>query len=240
MVNNFRETIKSFKLSPYSRTEWSGYDSNPVVQASKYGNQFKQELGKLVEGFEGSADPAYVEASQTGGGYASVQAPYGLMGAKGDKGDKGDIGPAGPQGPTGVAGPTGPIGPQGPIGPKGDKGDKGEKGDKGDKGDRGEPGTSGNVTRLASSDTRNVNASPSSYWARGMGLYVEFKASAAIGIGNRASGTFGTLETTVPWGDPSGGPIIQEFKQGGNVRKRQSTGPAGAGTAAQHAWTAWS
>ena len=226
MVNRFREMIKSFNLSPYSRTEWSGYDSNPVVQASKYGNQFKQELGKLVEGFEGSADPAYVEATQTGGGYASVQAPYGLIGPKGEKGDKGDIGPAGPQGPVGVAGPAGPVGPVGPAGPTGPAGPQGA------------PGVVGNVTRLASLDTRTVNASPNSYWGRGMGLYVEFKQASTLGISS-PSGMFGTLETTVPWADPSGGPIIQEFKQGATVRKRRSAGPTGAATGPQHTWTAW-
>jgi hypothetical protein len=47
MVGRFRDMLKSFSLSPYSRNEWSKYDSNPVNQAASYGSQFAQNLGAL-------------------------------------------------------------------------------------------------------------------------------------------------------------------------------------------------
>jgi hypothetical protein len=140
MVTKFREMLKTLELSPFSRNEWSGYDSNLVNQTVKqgrklvegfigggvkdmpsYGTQFKQNLGKLVEDFE-NADPTTVEWSSTGGQYAP-NGPFGLRGNKGDKGDKGDKGPTGPAstvpGPAGPVGPIGPMGPAGPVGPPG-------------------------------------------------------------------------------------------------------------------------
>jgi hypothetical protein len=124
MVNRFKEMIKTMQLSPFSRGEWSGYDSNlvnrTVTQGRKlvegfvgggiqtipsYGKQFVQNLGKLVEPFE-TADPAFVEAAKTGGTYA----PNGPFGLRGEKGEKGPIGPAGPAGPAGPPGPTGASG----------------------------------------------------------------------------------------------------------------------------------
>lgn len=129
MVNKFKEMIKTMELSPFSRSEWSGYDSNPVsrtvAQGRKivegfvggsvsflpsYGKQFKQDLGKLVEHMV--ADPAYVEAANPSGNYAP-NGPFGLRGEKG---------PAGATGPAGPAGATGPAGPAGATGPKGDPG----------------------------------------------------------------------------------------------------------------------
>jgi hypothetical protein len=105
MVNKFKEMIKTMKLSPFSRSEWSGYDSNPVsrtvAQGRKivegfmggsvsflpsYGKQFKQDLGKLVEHMV--ADPAYVEAANPSGNYAP-NGPFGLRGEKGEKGPAG-------------------------------------------------------------------------------------------------------------------------------------------------------
>jgi hypothetical protein len=140
MVNRFREMLKTLELSPFSRNEWSGYDSNlanrAYVQGRKviegfiggqkmangngYGRQFKQDLGKLVEPFE-TADSAFVEQTTTGSGNYSANGPFGLRGSQGEKG------PAGPAGPTGapstVAGPAGPPGaastvpgPAGPVG----------------------------------------------------------------------------------------------------------------------------
>ena len=156
MVNRFKEMIKTMKLSPFSRSEWSGYDSNlvnqTVTQGKKliegfiggggvsyrpsYGKQFTQDLGKLVESFDGSgADPAYVEAANTSGNYAPV-GPFGL------RGEKGDIGPTGPFGPTGAAGPTGAVGP------KGDKGDVGPMGPTGQRGFTGPAGPAGPTGRM--------------------------------------------------------------------------------------------
>lgn len=134
MVNKFKEMIKTMELSPFSRGEWSGYDSNlvnrTVAQGRKlvegfmggnggvsfrpsYGKQFKQDLGKLVEHMV--ADPAYVEATNPSGNYA----PNGPFGLRGEKGDKGPAGPAGPAGATGAAGPAGPAGATGPKGESG-------------------------------------------------------------------------------------------------------------------------
>lgn len=138
MVNRFKEMIKTLKLSPFSRGEWSGYDSNivnrTVTQGRKivegfsggvkfdpsYGSQFVQDLGKLVETFA-DADPTTVEAATPGSGNYSASGPYGL------RGGKGDTGPAGPSGATGTAGApgaTGPAGATGGIGPTGQAGDK--------------------------------------------------------------------------------------------------------------------
>ena len=151
MVTKFREMLKTLELSPFSRNEWSGYDSNLVNQTVKqgrklvegfiggsvkdmpsYGMQFKQNLGKLVEGFE-SADPTVVEWSSTGGQYAP-NGPFGLRGNKGDKGPAGPAGAAstvpGPAGPAGPAGPRGPVGAAstvpGPAGPTGAAGPSGD------------------------------------------------------------------------------------------------------------------
>ena len=110
-VEGFKKMLKSFTLTPFSRSEWSGYDSTPAGAAANYGGQFQQNLGKLTEGFE-NGDPNYSEAHVASSAYSA--APYGL---------RGDIGPTGPLGPTGanstVPGPTGPMGPTGQVGPRG-------------------------------------------------------------------------------------------------------------------------
>jgi hypothetical protein len=62
-VNKFKEMIKTFNLSPFSRTEWSGYDSSPRTKVVEYGQQFKQNLGKLTENFT-PADSTYVETAR--------------------------------------------------------------------------------------------------------------------------------------------------------------------------------
>lgn len=120
MVNRVRDMIKSLNLSPYSRKEWSGYDTAP------YGKTFSQDLGKLTEGFE-SGDPAYSE-NVSGSVAARTAAPLGPFGLRGDIGPQGPTGPQGIQGPEGpastVPGPTGPQGltirgPAGPTGPAG-------------------------------------------------------------------------------------------------------------------------
>jgi hypothetical protein len=158
MVNKFREMLKSLQLSPFSRNEWSGYDSNPaqklgsitenfVSRESGYGSRYKQDLGKLVEPFD-SADPQTVEVMDEGSGYSSIRAPFGL---RGDVGPPGSMGPVGPQGPGGPIGPQGPAGvgiqgqqgPAGSQGPTGDRGGLGPTGPKGDRGERGEQGEQG-------------------------------------------------------------------------------------------------
>jgi hypothetical protein len=154
-VARFRKMLGSFNLVPYSRVEWSGYDSTAAGKIAKYGEQFKQSG---VEKFTGG-DTAVSEAPTTSAAVGA--APYGLKGDKGDRGPPGPVGagstvpgPVGPAGPAGPLGPRGAVGPAGPIGgvgPRGEqgiqgiKGDRGEKGFKGDKGDQGVPGTAGST-----------------------------------------------------------------------------------------------
>jgi hypothetical protein len=173
MVNKFKDMIKSFTMSPYSRSEWSGYDSTAQGRAQSYGNNLTQNLGKLTEGFE-VGDPQYVEPMGQMN-IASVarplQAPLGLRGDKGEKGDKGDKGnkgdrgekgepsmipgPAGIQGPPGPAGAPGapsmipgPAGIRGPVGPAGAPSTfPGPQGIRGPQGPPGPPGPPG-VTNL--------------------------------------------------------------------------------------------
>lgn len=141
-VNKFKEMLKSFNLSPFSRTEWSGYDSSPQTKALQYGQQFKQSLGKLTEGFS-SPDPAHIEeAKQSSSAYSA--APFGLRGAEGPKGEKGE------QGPPGSRGPKGDKGERGPRGPKGDKGDTGAQGPVGP---AGPPGPAAPVSAAAPTTT---------------------------------------------------------------------------------------
>jgi hypothetical protein len=138
MVNRFKEMIKTMKLSPFSRNEWSGYDSNlvnrTVTQGRKivegflagrgYGKQFEQHFftpdGVVVEKFN-PADPSTVEATTTGSGNYNAKGPFGL---RGEKGDTGATGPAGAAGATGAAGPAGPAGPAGATGATGPAGDR--------------------------------------------------------------------------------------------------------------------
>jgi hypothetical protein len=135
-VNKFKEMLKSFNLSPFSRTEWSGYDSGAQSKVMQYGQQFKQNLGQLAtptkEGFT-PADPAYIEeAGQPTSAYTA--APYGL---------KGDVGPVGPAGSIGRQGNPGPMGPPGSLGPRGEKGEPGAPGAPGAPGPMGSMGSMG-------------------------------------------------------------------------------------------------
>jgi len=100
MVNKFKEMIKTMKLSPFSRGEWSGYDTNlvnrTVTQGRKivegfasgegvkfergYGDQFVQSfLSPVVEHLV--ADPSTVEAVNPSSTYAP-NAPFGIRGEK--------------------------------------------------------------------------------------------------------------------------------------------------------------
>lgn len=163
-VAKFRSMLASFNMTPFSRNEWSGYDSTLAGKAANYGSQFTQSAKGLVdvkENFE-TGDPTVSEAAVTTSAYSA--APYGL------RGDQGPVGPVGPKGePSKIPGPVGPAGPAGPLGPagspgpagtiggvgaigaKGDqgaqgiKGDKGDKGEKGDRGFQGIPGTAGST-----------------------------------------------------------------------------------------------
>ena len=162
-VAKFRAMIASFNLTPYSRNEWSGYDSTVAGKTAKYGTQFSEGANSLMggsgkENFE-QGDQSVAEAPATSSAYSA--APYGL------KGDQGPPGPPGPVGPDGkasvVPGPPGPAGAQGPLGPPGTagpagviggvgaqgiqgiKGDRGDKGEKGDRGLQGIPGTAGST-----------------------------------------------------------------------------------------------
>jgi hypothetical protein len=132
LVNRFRDAMKTFNMAPYSRTEWSGYDSTVAGKASNYGAQFQQNLGGLA-GKEHMTDAAsdMIEAANTSSS-AYTAAPYGLRGAPG---------PAGPTGPKGadstVPGPTGPLGNPGAAGAAGAAGSQGPKGDPGAAGPQG-------------------------------------------------------------------------------------------------------
>jgi hypothetical protein len=240
MVAKFKEMLKSMAVAPFSRKDWSGYS------AGAYGTQFKQNLGKLTESFTEHVD----EFSETTGtaDAAYTAAPYGLKGDKGDKGDPGTPGGPGPKGDTGAPGAASTV--PGPAGPAGQTGATGAAstvpGPKGDKGDKGDPGPAGVATKLAAVDTRTTNDSPLTYWAKGMGVYPEFKSAASLGLPT-TGGAFGMLETTVPWEDATGGPIVQEFKQGTSFKKRQSTitynwqpRPGAWSGGITHTWGPWS
>lgn len=107
MVNKFKSMLNSLAVSPWSRQQWSGYN---------YGQQFQQNMGRLVESFTERADE-FSEAPTTNSAYSA--APFGL---------KGDAGPRGEKGDSGVPGPAGPIGPTGPRGYQGDRGQIGPAG----------------------------------------------------------------------------------------------------------------
>jgi hypothetical protein len=122
MVKRFKNMMKAFTMDPYSRHEWSGYDSTGVKQAyeysqkvvegfmgrsSGYGLQFAQDLGGLVREGMTNQNPYYEPIASESSQKFSAQGPYGL---------RGDLGPTGAVGPSGTAGA---IGPQGPAGPPG-------------------------------------------------------------------------------------------------------------------------
>jgi hypothetical protein len=173
MVNRFKEMIKTMKLSPFSRNEWSGQRfTNTIINQGRkltesfigglipfqpgYGTNFQQTfigpMGPIKEGLENE----YVEELNGGNQYAP-NGPYGLkgdigpagpigpVGPKGEKGGKGDLGPAGPAGPEGPAGPVGPQGPSGtgPPGPTGPQGLQGIPGQAAERGEKGEKGEKG-------------------------------------------------------------------------------------------------
>ena len=151
MVKRFKNMMKAFTMDPYSRQEWSGYDSTGVKQAYEYGQkvvegfmgrssgyglQFAQDLGGLVKEGMTNQNAYYEPIDSASSQKFPAQGPYGL---------RGDLGPTGPKGELGTAGPIGGVGPKGEQGIQGIQGIKGDKGDKGDKGAQGVPGTSGST-----------------------------------------------------------------------------------------------
>ena len=175
-VAKFRSMLASFNMTPFSRNEWSGYDSTLAGKAANYGSQFTQSARGLVdvkENFE-TGDPSVAEAPVTTSAYSA--APFGLRGDQGPQGPPGTPGAPGKPsvvpGPVGPAGPAGPLGPAGspggvgPIGPKGDqgvqgiKGDKGDKGEKGDRGLQGIPGTAGSTVGVVGPKGDKGDAGP--------------------------------------------------------------------------------
>jgi hypothetical protein len=70
-------------------------------------------------------------------------------------------------------------------------------------------------------DVRNDNELPSFYYAKGRGVYSEFKNRSTIGA--PGSETYGSLQSNVPWGDFNGGVVVQTFHSGPNHYRRYST-----------------
>jgi hypothetical protein len=146
-VAKFAKQLATFTMTPFSRVEWSGYDS---TLAGRYGSQFKagdtarENFRERVVGTSG-VDESVVENPVAAGTYTA--APYGLIGDRGPPGPIGLTGEAstvqGPAGVDGVDGQRGEQGDEGPQGPQGIQGNTGQKGDKGDKGDQGIQGQEG-------------------------------------------------------------------------------------------------
>lgn len=134
MVNRFKEMLNTMKMSPFSRREWSGYDSTlggsvrnvvekfwgggKTVIVPEYTQTFATPYG-VVEGF-GNADASVIEAPTN-----APYAPVGPFGLRGDRGPTGPVGGAGPMGGTGPAGGVGSVGGTGPAGPAGPTGTQG-------------------------------------------------------------------------------------------------------------------
>ena len=150
MVAKFQGMLSSFDVSPYSRTQWSGYgalDTGPRATA-EYGTQFQQNLSGLVEPNTPAA-PVTVSAASTTesftvrnsdanildpnrpGGYTYIQNPANVDGPGGAGGAvpwwmmKNPMNPMGMTGPMGVGGaPSSGVtaGFTGPMGPRGPTG----------------------------------------------------------------------------------------------------------------------
>ncbi|MDP3400027.1 MAG: hypothetical protein Q8R97_02780, partial [Brevundimonas sp.] len=83
--------------------------------------------------------------------------------------------------------------------------------------------SAGKAVAVSVPDVRATNAPPSFYWAKGAGVYHEFKERAVIGA--PGSATYTQLETRVPYPDASGGLIVQvaASQDGVYQRRAQST-----------------
>jgi hypothetical protein len=255
MVTKFREMIRTLKLSPFSRTEWSGYTPSPatrvvaqgrsilegfVSQAPSgmttipgYGSQFTQNLGKLMEPY---VNGDYSETIPSPGQAYNAAGPFGL---------RGGAGPAGPPGPPGAAGeastvpgPMGPAGPRGPAGAAGAPGadgTPGARGTDGAPGPRGEPGAVGPagptvVNKLMPSTVTEVFP-PSHYIAKGVGVYVEIIGAKTLrpdAFGRSTVDSPGTLTTYVTSDTQM---VVQEYRMGSVSISRTNSTPT--------AWSSW-
>jgi len=146
-VAGFKKMLNSFRVDPYSRVEWSGYDSTLIG----YGKQFTQNYGKLggptgptgtagtIQENFGESDPKYTEAPTMTSAYSA--APYGLRGNDGPTGAPGTPGAPGPTGAAStIPGPPGTPGAQGPPGAAGAPGLPGTPGAPGPPGPQGPSG----------------------------------------------------------------------------------------------------
>ncbi|EPF6457908.1 phage tail protein [Acinetobacter baumannii] len=94
---------------------------------------------------------------------------------------------------------------------------------------------SGIYKEIQLSDTRNDNQPPAWYWQNhGLKIVREFKTTAVLGLSGIMPDSYVTLETQVPWIDPSGGPIIQI------ARGSSSAFTAERRSADYNSWFAWS
>lgn len=94
---------------------------------------------------------------------------------------------------------------------------------------------SGIYKEIQLSDTRNDNQPPAWYWQNhGLKIVREFKLASTLGLSGLMPDTCVTLETQVPWTDPSGGPIIQI------ARGSSSAFTAERRSADYNSWFAWS
>ncbi len=94
---------------------------------------------------------------------------------------------------------------------------------------------SGIYKEIQLSDTRNDNQPPAWYWQNhGLKIVREFKLASTLGLSGLMPDTYVTLETQVPWTDPSGGPIIQI------ARGSSSAFTAERRSADYNSWFAWS
>jgi len=136
-VAGFKKMLNSFKVDPYSRTEWSGYDNTMIG----YGKQFTQNYGGLVGSAPTSTTTTSTTTAANSGAGATqenfVDAPSNFVEAPtkssaysaGPYGLRGDVGPTGAPGTPGAAGAPGPTGPASTIpGPPGAQGPPGTPG----------------------------------------------------------------------------------------------------------------
>ena len=228
LTEKFTEHVDEFTETTSATT--AAYAAGPYGLAGAQGP--KGDVGPA-----GPAGPASATPGPTG--------PVGSIGPVGPAGAASSV--PGPQGPKGDVGPGGPMGPAGPAGAAAAKGERGEKGDPGVKGDvgpggppgpagpagaKGDAGPAGLSTKQTVLDTRDANDLPQTYYGKGPAVYNEFKKSGVVGLLGPWWGEYVTVETTVPWWDQSGGPVIQS-----------SMTPLGryarASVAGKNAWSPW-
>ena len=261
-VNKFKEMLKTLELSPFSRMEWSGYDSNIVnktwtkgqkyiegfvgggrrsstsgfTNGEGYGTQFQQDYGGLIERFA-PGDPQYVESLNSGSGNYSANGPYGLRGPAGDIGPLGPTGPVGPIGPAStVPGPGGPAGERGPTGPEGRQGagTQGPTGSPGGTGPTGPQGREGQPFTPTTLQALPVNNEQDGFILASPSQIVQRGAGFSVNRGTAPAST-GLSGSAVLESTvlSANGPVIQELKTAGGTKKRTSN-------ATMTGWGAWS